>query len=277
MAIFDSTLHFPRSTALGWRSLLDVHGAAPESLVDHPIDLRHAQFHPAGERRVTETELVEWRKQLNTWAYDNGFPGQLNEERRSEWDVLLGTRLLEDTELLPESQHPAVWSWVATHLLPHFVVYRWNWPGKIDDEPPIGREPWARFGDSDRNGLLMARQRIASYGALLARDATEQEFQSIQYRPAFGIDQRVASVVLEAMVSAWRDPASNYGKNGGTRALDANHVCIELRLVNSLRPLCFAPDGEIVSIVRDVIDRLPTIRERAPGSEPTRTNGAVGP
>jgi hypothetical protein len=261
MAGFESTVHFPRSSNLDWHTLMDIHGSAPETIDERPIDLRHAQFHPAGERRITESELVEWRKDLNSWAHDNGFPGQLNEERRSRWDVLLGTRLLEDTQNLPESQHPAVWSWIATHLLPHFVVYRWGWPAKKGGEPPHGREPWARFGDSDKNALLMARQRVRAYGRDLALKATEQEFQSIQYRPAFGIDQRVARIVLESLITAWEDPGSNYGKKGGTRALDANYVCIELRLVNSLRPLAFAADNDVASIVDDIVERLPDLRK----------------
>jgi len=263
MSRFDTTVHFPRSGSLDWQALLELHGSAPDSIAECPISLRYAQFHPAGERHVTEGELAEWRKDLNGFAFDNGFPSQLNEERRSRWDVLLGARLLEDTRCLPEAEHPAIWSWLATNLFPHFVVYRWGWPARQGDQPPHGREPWARFGDSDKNALLLARKRIRAYGPDLARKASEQEFQSIQYRPAFGIDQRVARVVLETLVTAWEAQDSNYGKKGGTRALDANYVCIELRLINSLRPLAFAADSEIISIVDEIIDRLPVLRRTA--------------
>jgi len=261
MAGFEPTVHFPRSTTLDWHALMAVHGRPLETIDELPIDLRHAQFHSAGERRVTESELVDWRKDLNRWAHDNGFPGQLNEGRRSRWDVALGSRLLDDTQSLPESQHPAVWSWIATYLLPHFVAYRWGWPAKKGDELPQGRAPWVRFGDSDKNALLMVRQRVSVYGPDLALKASEQEFQSIQHRPAFGIDQRVARLVLESLVDAWEDSGSNYGKKGGTRALDANYVCIELRLVNSLRPLAFVADNEVAAIVDDIIERLPELRK----------------
>lgn len=275
MAAFESNMHFPRSSGLGWRSLVAAHGATAEILASQPLDLRHAQFHPAGERRVSEPELIAWRDDLNAWAYDRGFPAPLNEARRSTWDVDLGTRLLEDTRHLPESQHPAVWCWLAIHLLPHFVVYRWDWPAKHEGQVPTGRTPWSRFGNSDKNGLLLARQRIATYGAELATEATEQEFQSIQYRPAFGIDQRVARIILHALIAAFKNDGSNYGKNGGIRSLDADDVCIELRLINSLRPFCFASDEEITAIVDDVTDRLPSIRKATNRKGTAPSDGAT--
>lgn len=243
-----------------WRPLLDLHGQVPENMIDNPFDLRKAEFHPAGETRVTEMALREWRDDLNAWAYDHRFPGQLDSERRSAWDVDLGAKLLNDMQEVPEALHPDVWCWLAVHLLPHFVVYRWGWPTVTNGAPPTGREPWARFGGDLRNGLRLALHRIITYGPDLAQRATEQEFQSIQYRPAFGLDQRVARVVLQTLVDENDDPSSNYGKNGGTRALDANFVCIELRLINSLQPLCFASDARIVDRVRSVVESLPEIR-----------------
>ena len=259
---FDDALHLPRAGGSAtWRPLIALYGQVPEQIVDNPIDVRRAEFHPAGEQRITESQLLDWRKDLNNWAYDRGFPAALNTERRSAWDVELGARLLDDTANLPEALHPDVWCWLATHLLPHFVVYRWGWPASDNGEPPTGREQWARFGPDLRNGLRLALHRILTYGREIASRASEQEFQSVQYRPAFGLDQRVAQLLLRTLVDAFDDPASNYGKNGGTRALDCNDVCIELRLINSLRPLCFASDEEVVSVVQDVIDRLPDLRE----------------
>jgi hypothetical protein len=259
---------FPRASGnTAWRPLLDLHGEVPEKLIDKPFDLRRAEFHPAGDTRVTEMALQQWRDDLNVWAYDRRFPGQLDSERRSAWDVDLGVKLLDDTGKIPEALHPDVWCWLAVHLLPHFVVYRWGWPATTDGAPPTAREPWARFGSDLRNGLRLALHRIITYGADLAHRASEQEFQSIQYRPAFGLDQRVARVVLRTLVDENDDPSSNYGKNGGTRALDANFVCIELRLINSLQPLCFASDATIADTVRGVIESLPDLRRSdAPAS-----------
>lgn len=261
MSRFEPGTHLPRlSGSTTWRPLLDHYGKPAEELANLAIDLRRSEFHPAGERQVTVEELMSWRDDLNDWAYTHAFPNPLNTERRSTWDVDLGLRLLADTDGLPEAVHPDVWCWLATNLLPHFVVYRWGWPARREGAPPEGRSPWARFGGDLRNGLRLAMHRITTYGPDIARRASEQEFQSIQYRPAFGLDQRVAKVVLRTLVEAWDDPDSNYGKNGGTRALDNNDVCIELRLVSSLRPLCFSTDEEIEEIVRDVIERLPSLR-----------------
>ncbi|MEQ1698535.1 MAG: hypothetical protein ABMA25_00400 [Ilumatobacteraceae bacterium] len=268
MTRFDPTTHFPRAAGgTAWRALLDVYGSMPDTFMERSIDLKRADFHPAGTNRVSEADLLSWRQDLNNWAADRAFPSELNSERRSAWDVELGIRLLDDTSGLPEAFHPDVWCWIAIHLLPHFVVYRWDWPKLVEDAPPSGRSAWARFGGDLRNGLRLAMHRISTYGPEISRRATEQEFQSIQYRPAFGLDKRVAHAVLGTLVDAYDDPDSNYGKNGGSRALDADDVCIELRLINSLRPLCFASDERISSIVLEVIERLPQFRKPAKVTE----------
>jgi hypothetical protein len=260
MKFFGDDLHFPRP-APGplWEPLRDAYLREPRKMLEQPFDLRAAVFHST-DRRVSDGQLKEWRTDLYSWATDHGFPQKLDGTTRSDWDVDLGVRLWADTGHLPEATHPDVWCWIAIHLLPHFVVYRWGWPTSDTDEAPIGAAKWSRFGRDLRNGLRLAVHRVRTYGEDLARLASEQEFQSIQYRPAYGLDQRVARVILETLVESYTDKDSNYGKNGGNRALDCNDVCIELRVVSSMRPLCFASDLEIAATVRSVIDRLPELR-----------------
>ncbi len=262
MTKFEPGTHFPRAAgSTSWWPLLDLHGQLPEALMENTFDLRKAEFHPAGDIQATEQQLQAWREGLNQWAYEHRFPGQLNDERRSEWDVELGLRFQEDTKGLSEAFHPDVWCWLAVHLLPHLVVYRWGWPAASDGQPPTGRAAWARFGTSLQNGLRLALHRVVTYGPEIARRASEQEFQSIQNRPAYGRDQRVARAVLRTLVDAAEDGSSVYGKGGGGgRALDADRVCTELRLINSLQPFCFAKDEEIVDTVMGVIERLPELR-----------------
>lgn len=258
---FDAGTHLPRAVGSPWRVLLNAYGQSPERLVESEFDLRKAEFHPAAALRVTEEQLTCWRSALLEWAYAHGFPKPLNTERRIDWDVSLGARLYEDTNGLPEAFHPDVWCWMATHLLPHFVVYRWGWPPLRDGAAPLGRAAWARFGSTLQNGLRLALHRVATYGPELARRASEQEFQSVQNRPAFGRDQRVARVILQTLVEAADDESSRYGRDdGGGRALDADRVCTELRLINSLQPFCFATDDELRQVVLDVINRLPELR-----------------
>lgn len=274
--IFEPNVHFPRSSGGDWTRLRELHGRAPDEFTSEPFDLRSAEFHPAGEVRVSHARLEEWRYELNRWAFDHGFPGKLNEERRSRWDVLLGEKILEDTSEHPEAENPAIWCWIATHLLPHFVVHRWGWPEAKDGAPPETRGAWSRFGATDKNNFVMVRQRVLVYGADLAARASEQEFQSIQYRPAFGLDRRVARAILEALVEAASDPDSNYGRQGSTRSDDADDVCVELRIINSLRPFCFMSTERIRAIVRETIERLPEIRD--PRKEARRrANKPTGP
>ena len=124
-----------------------------------------------------------------------------------------------------------------------------------------------RFGSDARNGLRIAVNRILLFGPEISLQASEQEFQSIQNRPAFGADPRVAKVVMEAFMQALDDPDSNYAKNygdgPGDRSRDNNLACMELRLINSLRPLCFESDETISEITLDVVKRLPELRAAA--------------
>lgn len=237
-----------------WRSPL-------EEIARLDVDLKHALFHPSFDERVETSRLLSWRDDLDSWASDMGYPNKMSERRRAAWDVALGERLLTDTAELSEAEDPTVWCWLATHLLPHLVVYRWGWPAGSPETGPTGRDPWTRFGPTDKNGLLLARQRVAIYGRELALHASEQEFQSIQYRPAFGLDRRVARVILEILVEAAQDMSSNYGRQGSTRSDDADDVCVELRIINSMRPFCFLSDDAIAEIVRETIERLPEIRD----------------
>lgn len=261
MPRFEADHFFPRLSGGDARTLLVKHHGKPaDEIAENSIDLKRAEFHPAASRHIDEPTLLAWRQELNDWAWDEGFPSPMNTERRSTWDVELGRRLLDDLKAVPELLHPNVWCWLASSLLPHFVVHRWGWPAEKDGEPPTGRGPWARFGADHRNGLRLAMQRIMTYGDEITARASEQEFQSLLNRPAFGSDPRVAKVIMETFIRSLDDPTSNYGKNGGTRALDCNIACIELRLLNSLRPFCFATDESIVDIVNGVIDRLPELR-----------------
>ena len=282
----DPGVALPRADASTWQRLLPLYGRPLEELAKLPVELRSARFHSHAERHVTESELVRWRDSLNSWAYDRGFPAGRSLEHRSRWDVELGQRLIADAGHLPELLHPGVWSWIATNLLPHFVVHRWGWPSLTEGAPPGTRNKWSRFGNDGMNGLRIAIYRIATYGPEITARAIEQEFQSIQYRPAYGVDQRVARIVLSTLLEAYDDPNSRYAKEidayegderlfefvnqdevllysdkaSVTRSLDANFVCIELRVVNALRPLCFMTDEDLADEVRDVISRLPELR-----------------
>ena len=267
MPLFGSDTHFPRAKAQeSARSLTLIYKKPLDDIRERPFNLQTAEFHPLGKERVSEQDLLNWRNELNDWAADEGFPSQMDANRRSEWDVLLGERLIEDLREVPEFLHPDVWCWIATYLLPHFAVYRWGWPQAVEDGPSKA-SAWARFGSDGRNALRMVVNRILLYGPKIARRASEQEFQSIQNRPAFGADPRVAKVVMEAFMQALDDPNSNYAKNygdvPGDRSRDNNLACMELRLINSLRPLCFETDATISEITLDVVKRLPELRAAA--------------
>ena len=268
MTHFESNTYFPRTSGNSfWRPLAAQRKTNLDDLSKIDIDLRRAEFHSQGERRVTGEELLAWRAELNDWAYDLGFPNDMNSAQKSNWDVELGTKLLDSLHGQPEYLHPDVLCWIAVNLLPHFVVYRWGWPTVMGNgEPPIGREKWNRFGTDHKNGLRLAMHRVMTYGPDIARRANQEEFQSIQYRTAFSLDRRVARAILSAIVDGLDDPKSNYGKNDngqpGDRREDANLIGIELRFINSMRPLCFASDEDIREIVNDTISRLPDLRVR---------------
>lgn len=267
MSRFDPTTFFPRSSGSSFcRQLVEIFDLDLDQLANIDVDLRNAEFHPSGERRVDKDELIKWRDSLNEWAYDQGFPSPMNLVQRNNWDVDLGVKLLDDLRVIPESSHPGVMCWIAVHLLPHFIVHRWGWPEKHNGQAPTARSKWARFGPDPRNGLRVAMHRVRTYGPDIARRANQEEFQSIQNRPAFSLDSRVARAILSTIVDALEDPNSNYAKNDDgqrvLRRMDANLVGIELRLINSMRPLCFVSDDGVAEIVRGVIAQLPELRTR---------------
>jgi len=260
MSPFNESQHLPRPpSGPTWAALREHYGKDVKDICEIDFDLRSATFHTPSSA-VEKSQLMAWRTDLNEWAFQKGLLDGAKNVSISDWDVDLGVRLVADIGTLPEFLHPETWCWIATNLLPHFVVFRWGWPALEDGEVPNTASRWVRFGRDLRNGLRLATHRIFTYGEELSRLATEQEFQSIQYRPAYGLDQRVARLILQTLVEAAADRNSNYGKNGGSRALDCNEVCIELRVLNSMRPLCFASDSQIVTVVHEVIERLPQLR-----------------
>lgn len=267
MTCFEESTFLPRATGnIFWRSLSELHGTDLDELSKISVDLKRAEFHPGGKKQVTVAELVEWRNNLNDWAYDLGFPNQMNAAQKSSWDVELGMKLQDGLDGLPECLHPDVACWMASNLLPHFIVYRWGWPELENGKPPTSRKKWNRFGSDQNNGLRLAMYRVMTYGPEIARRANQEEFQSIQFRPAFSLDRRVSRVILLTIVEALDDPKSKYGKNEngqpGNRRTDANALGIELRFINSMRPFCFESDVAIAEIVNGTIARLPDLRVR---------------
>ena len=158
---------------------------------------------------------------------------------------------------LADPVHPDVWCLIASHLLPHCGLSM----GMASSKPrSVGTKSWNHFTAHPTNGLRMAINRILFYGEEIAREADSQEFQSLLGRPSFGSDPRVAKVVMATFIEEWKDPESNYGKHGGNRSIDNDIACTELRLINSLRPLCFESDETISEITKTVISELPELR-----------------
>lgn len=239
------------------------HGKDPTDLeaADLAVGFRSGRVHPDASGVASKEQLIAWRSELDDWARENGFGRKMTRSQQLNWDVGLGTKLLEDSRHLPERLHPDVWCWISVYLLPHLVVHRWGWPkSDITDEAPTGSVKWARFGQSPRNALRLAMRRVETFGDEIARRADQEEFQFIENRPAFGLDRRVARAILEVLIEARDDANSEYGK-GGTR-IDANNVGIELRIINSMRPLCLCTNAEIRQVVQSVVERLPDLRAR---------------
>ena len=261
MTFFKDDQFFPRARGNSfWRDLVEKRTTSLDTLAEQPFTLSTADFHPAGNLRVSESELREWREDLNRWAYDNGFPSAMNAEQRNAWDVDLGVKLISDVQLMPEARHPDVWCWIAVNLLPHFIVHRWGWPNNKDGSSPEGSSKWARFGPTGRNGLILAINRVELFGEDIARKAQQEEFQSIQYRSSYSLDPRVARVVMNTLIDSRADESSSYARNGGTVRIDANLIGIQLWIANSMRPLCFVDNEEIQSIIHEIMKRLPELR-----------------
>lgn len=254
---------FPRSGPYEAAQALEaLHGSSVESISNVDFDLSRAHFHPSQEdtTSVETQQLAIWRDDLNDWARDEwGFPSPFSSQAdRFAWDVALGTRIHDDLRGLPELLHPNVWCWIASALLPHLVVHRYGWP--TSDGP--GR--WRRFGPNPNNALRLPVYRDLVFGSELALRASQQELQSILNRPSYGNDPRVARIVLTTLVDAYVDrERTGYGDGEPGRAIDADLVLQELRVRNSLRPLCFLRDEDVAAEAGSVIASLPTLRDKA--------------
>jgi hypothetical protein len=100
-------------------------GLAPEDLRQRPSGLIQARFAPTGGNRVTETEVMAIRSELDRIADVAGFPHRslpANQAFDRAASVFLGSMGFPAGEML----RAEVWAWIAVSLVPHLVQWRFG-------------------------------------------------------------------------------------------------------------------------------------------------------
>lgn len=162
-----------------------------------PPALSGQRFAPTGGHRVTEVELRRLRQGLDSIADAAGFPADTLTARQQfdrEAAGLLGREELPPGEML----RPETWAWIAVHLVPHLVQWRF---GARD-----GRTTTERFaGSLQRNaiGRLWFRAWVFDRGQEhnsrfeLIGQLTEDACVAILERTTIASDHRLAKLLVD--------------------------------------------------------------------------------
>jgi hypothetical protein len=214
------------------------------------------RFAPTGGRRVTDAELVKLRQDLDTIATSVGFPADTLLARQ-QFDRQVA-RFLGEAELPPgEMLRAETWAWIAVHLVPHLVQWRF---GSGD-----GTAAAERFaGSLQRNaiGRLWYRAWVFDSGAGhperfdLVDQLPEDATVAILERTSIASDHRLARMLAESWVRH-RDETPSLGETLLRRA------AIRIRVAAVVRELAALDDNDLGEVVDRVLSEIVSIL-RAP-------------
>jgi hypothetical protein len=160
-------------------------------------DLSREMFAPTGPAKVIPAELLELRAALDRVAVESGYPAVGADQRRLfDRNVarLLGERGLPVDEMLRAD----TWTWIAVHLAPHLV--RWRW------QDAAGSVTTARYnGILQRNALgrLWYRAHVLDQGVghedrwALSDALNEDAAVQLLERTAIASDRRLSRCVIK--------------------------------------------------------------------------------
>lgn len=210
------------------------------------------RFAPTGGQRVSEAELIQLRRDLDTVATATGFPAD-SPLARQQFDRQ-AARLLGAADLPPgEMLRAETWAWIAVHLVPHLVQWRF---GGTDGTAAVERFA----GSLQRNaiGRLWYRAWVFDAGPgsasrfdlidHLPEDATV----AILERTTIASDHRLARVLAECWVRH-RDEAPSQAE-----AL-LRQSAIRVRVAAVIRELTVLDDRELGEAIERVLSETASI------------------
>ena len=239
------TIRLPRLSAAKAERILTGRGLQELSeleLIEFP-NLETEQFAPTGPARVPADYLQSVRSELTVIAKAANYPD------RSE----VGFRLFDrDASIylgrldLPVGQaiRPDTWSWLAVHLVPHLVHWRWGTTGKQGSQ--------ARYcGILQRNALgrLWFRAHVMKESGddpwRTLKLVNEDAHVAILERSRVSRDHQLA----RAIVRKWHE------RGGGESALRAAMIRVRMRLL--LQDVAGLTGDELDSLAADLFPVKP--------------------
>lgn len=211
-------------------------------------DLSVEQFAPTGPSKISLLELSALRSALDAAARDAGYPS-VGDDARRQFDRK-ATRLLGEREL-PEDEmlRPDTWGWIAIHLVPHLVRWRWqNQNGVVTS---------ARYcGIVQRNaiGRLWYRAYVLDQGPEfadrweLADAVTEDAAMSLLERTTLASDRRLSRSIMRHWISA----SGASGLEGRLR-----EGLIRVRIEAVLRELAVLDEKDLDLVVAEALAMPP--------------------
>lgn len=205
-----------------------------------PPDLNREHFAPTGPPRISLVELSTLRSSLDDVARDAGYPA-IGDDARRKFDRG-ATRLLGESEL-PEDEmlRADTWGWIAVHLVPHLVRWRWQ-----NDNGVVTSVRFCGILQRNAIGRLWYRAHVLDQGTgrvdrwMLADALTEDAAMNLLERTTIASDRRLSRSVMRHWVQLAGEPGLESRFREGL---------IRLRIEAVLRELATLDDTALDAVV----------------------------
>lgn len=251
---------FPRLSATKAGLILKDRGVlslAQLETLDLP-SLETEQFAPTGPERVQENFLLELRADLRSIAGAAGYPSR-SEQATREFDGRAAICLAERDLPIGQAIRSDTWAWIAVHLVPHLVHWRYG-----SSEKPASFRRYSGILQRNAIGRLWYRAHVmredegdawATLGLV-----NEDAHVAVLERTSIAKDHRLA----KATIRQW------HKLGGGEDALRAALIRIRLQLL--LQDLSELSDSRLLPVLDWAFDqeRTPAGAIGAENRQPTR-------
>lgn len=210
-----------------------------------PPAMDHEKFSATGLQRISRNDLAKFRDEVEAVAVEAGYPGY-SQAARQKFDrdvaVCLASMDLPSGEML----RPDVWAWLAMHLFPHLVQWRF---GKEDGA--IAEERFLGIVQRNALGRLWLRGRIFDRGGQdndqrwgLTKAISEDASVAILERTSLASDWRLARALGEGWLRARED--------GLAADQMLRRVAINVRIKFAYSELGILTDQGLQAFIRDL-------------------------
>lgn len=240
---------FPRLSPVRAKILLEeMKGLTPAQLEERASvvpDLLTEHFAATGSPKIAAVELIETRDLLRAAMESAGYPGTTLGARQSV-DRALSIALATAGLPIGEMLRPDTWAWLATHLLPGYVQWRWGKKdGSVTEERFSGPVVRNALGRLWLRGWVFDRGPQAEDRWGLVNTIPEDATVAVLERTSVSSDHRLARAIVEA----WRNAA---GEGTGAEAV-LRSTMIRARILSAVVETQSLSEPEIQRFVSEII------------------------